>query len=278
MNPRTFVWLLLAALTAVAASCGGDDSPSASLAGSASPAASVPSDQVRITYYGHSMFTIESPGGVTVLTDPNEGIGYAAPSGEIDIIAVSHEHFDHNKIEVAPNARIIRGLTEDGDWADVDEAFGDVRIRAGRSYHDDKFGEERGKNAIFLFEIAGLRIVHAGDLGHNPSEQAFEDVAMLEALLGLALSADVLLLPTGGHFTIGPEEADQVVDTLHPTLVIPMHYRTDFLHNLPDADELATVDGFTAGKVEVQRPRQSTVTLEAGAIPTGVLVLEPQPE
>ena len=116
------------------------------------------------------MFTIETPGGLTILTDPNEGIGYRAPSGEIDVVTVSHEHFDHNKTDVTPDARVIRGLTDNGDWAEIDETIGNVQIRSAGSFHDEIEGADRGKNTMFVFTIDNLlTIVHAGDLGHDPT-------------------------------------------------------------------------------------------------------------
>ncbi len=122
---------MIAALIILAVSCGGGaDPPASATTETPSPAGSLAPGEVRITYYGHSMFTIETPGGLTILTDPNEGIGYRAPTGEIDVVTVSHEHFDHNKTEVAPDARVLRGLTESGDWAEIDETIGDVRIRS----------------------------------------------------------------------------------------------------------------------------------------------------
>lgn len=269
--------LLTVVLSAFPVSCGGgdDDGGPASPTAASSSASPLAEGQVRITYYGHSMFTIDTPGGITILTDPNEGIGYKAPSGKIDVVTVSHEHFDHNKVGVAPDARVLRGL-EDGEWADIDETIGDVRVRTVGTYHDVQLGAERGKNSMFVFTVAGLlTIVHAGDLGEDPTSPSFQDPAILEKIV----AADVLLLPVGGHTTIGPLEADVVIEDLQPTLVIPMHYRTDFLHDFPDADEFATVDDFTAGKVNVLRPRESTVLVAAGPQePTAIMVLEPQPE
>lgn len=266
-------------LLAVVASCGGDDNgaPAIPASETASPAGSSARGQVRITYYGHSMFTIETAGGLTILTDPNDDIGYRPPpSAEVDIVTVSHEHFDHNKTDVAPNARVIRGLADGGDWVEVDETIGDVRIRSVGSFHDDEEGADRGKNAMFVFTIDNLlTVVHAGDVGHDPTSRAIEE----PELLGKIMDADVLLLPVGGHFTIGPQEADAIIEGIRPTLVIPMHYRTEFLSEFPDADELAAVDDFTAGKVNVLRPRQSSVDVVPGPQePTAIMVLEPQPE
>lgn len=64
-------------------------------------------------------------------------------------MTISHEHFDHNKVEVAASARVLRGL-RDGDWATIDETIGDVRIRTVPTFHDDRQGAERGKNAMFV--------------------------------------------------------------------------------------------------------------------------------
>lgn len=277
MGMRPIAGLVIVALFIAVGSCGGDDpSPARPTAESASPAGSLTVGEVRITYYGHSTFTIETPGGLTILTDPNEGIGYRAPSGEIDVVTVSHEHFDHNKTEVAPNARVIRGLTDTGDWAEIDETIGDVRIRSAGSFHDDREGADRGKNTMFVFTIDNLlTVVHAGDLGHDPTSLVFQDTD----LLGKIMDADVLLLPVGGHTTIGPEEADFIVESLRPTLVIPMHYRTEFLKAFPDADQLAAVDDFTIGKTNVLRPRQNSVQVVPGPQePTAIMILEPQPE
>jgi L-ascorbate metabolism protein UlaG (beta-lactamase superfamily) len=73
---------------------------------------------------------------------------------------------------------------------------------------------------------------------------------------------DALLLPVGGHYTIGPTEAGVVVDQLHPRVVIPMHYKTEVNQDWP----ITSVDLFTAGKVRVAQQGHS-VMLSAAALP-----------
>ena len=71
------------AITGLAACGDGDERPPPQGAPRSTPTAApspVAPGQVRITYLGHSMFTIESPGGVVILTDPNDGIGYTRPN------------------------------------------------------------------------------------------------------------------------------------------------------------------------------------------------------
>lgn len=270
--PGLLAALLAAAAVALAACGGGEEAPP-----SPEPAPSPPPEgTVRITYYGHSMFTIETPDGITILTDPNQGIGYRAPDVPIDVVTVSHEHFDHNKVEVAPGAQVLRGLTEDGDWAEVDQFIGDVRIRTIPTYHDAREGAERGKNAMFLFQVGDLTILHAGDLGHQ--DISFQSVEGLES----ALQPDVLLVPVGGHFTIGPEQADRVIAGMRPGIAIPMHYRTDALKDFPDAEKLATVEEFIGGKAYVRRQGSSSILIGPKPLPRfphpNVVVLDVQPQ
>ena len=80
--------ILLLALPLLAVACnGGEEEPSPTLAATAtaSPAATarpVPTagdSTATLTWFGHSMFLLTSPGGTTILMDPNSGIGYDQP-------------------------------------------------------------------------------------------------------------------------------------------------------------------------------------------------------
>ena len=65
------------------------------------------------------------------------------------------------------------------------------------------------------FTAEGVTVVHAGDLGHQPTaEQA--------ASIG---PCDVLLLPVGGTFTLDAREAKKAAEALRPRVIVPMHYR-----------------------------------------------------
>ncbi|MCY3827441.1 MAG: MBL fold metallo-hydrolase, partial [Candidatus Dadabacteria bacterium] len=55
---------------------------------------------IEITYFGHSTFSVKSPGGKTVMIDPWLEGNPSCPEqlrepGHVDIITVSHGHFDH---------------------------------------------------------------------------------------------------------------------------------------------------------------------------------------
>jgi L-ascorbate metabolism protein UlaG (beta-lactamase superfamily) len=219
---------------------GGDASPAVAATmeptTAPSPAITAGADNgaAGLRWYGQSMFLITSPSGTRLLLDPFGDIGYTLPPPlDVDVATITHEHPDHNNDALAASgATVLRGLTTD-NWATIDETIGDVRIYNIRTYHDDQRGAARGRNSIFVFETAGLRIAHLGDLGHQL------DDAQVSALGDI----DVLMVPIGGGFTVDPAGATELTDQLAPSLVFPMHYKTDRV-----TFNLATVDQFTGGK------------------------------
>jgi L-ascorbate metabolism protein UlaG (beta-lactamase superfamily) len=208
---------------------------------------------MKLTYYGHAMFRLESDGSTIVIDPYDAKVGYPIPEVSATAVTVSHEHGDHSNVAaVKGQPKVIRGLKDGGkDWADVRDRVGPIAVSAVATYHDTSGGQDRGKNTIFIFEAEGIRIAHAGDLGHRLTD---EQVSALGQL-------DVLMLPVGGHFTCGPTEAEQVVDQLRPRVVIPMHYKTEVNRSWP----IGFPGAFTDGKGAKERPQ--TVELSAATLP-----------
>ena len=163
-----------------------------------------------ITYLGHSSFKIKTK-TATVVTDPFDPamVGLKYSGVESDIVTVSHNHADHNATgKVAGVKKIIEGP---GEY----EVMG-VSIIGYPSYHDNQKGIERGKNTIFVFEAEGLRLAHLGDLGHTLSDDLINEIG----------GVDVLMIPVGGFFTVGPKEAVEIIGKIDPYFILPMHYQT----------------------------------------------------
>ena len=180
-----------------------------------------------ITYLGHSSFKIKTR-TATIITDPFDAkmVGLKYPQNESDIVTVSHNHGDHNATDkVAGFKKVIEGP---GEY----EVAG-VSLMGYSTFHDAKNGEERGKNTIYVIEAEGLRILHLGDLGHIPGEDIIDEIG----------DVDVLMIPVGGFYTIGPKEAVEIVSKLEPYFVIPMHYKAEGM-NAELADKLSPLDDF----------------------------------
>lgn len=188
---------------------------------------------MEITYIGHSSFKIKSK-NITLVTDPYDPtmLGIKFPKVAADIVTISHDHPDHNKADlvsmgVTETKKILNGPGE--------YEIGGISIIGLPTFHDNKKGELRGKNIVYLFEVEDYRIVHLGDLGHKLADSEIEDLGHV----------DILMVPVGGHFTIGPSEAVEMVGALEPKIIIPMHYN-DPVMNQETFSELARVETFLA--------------------------------
>jgi len=180
-----------------------------------------PSGQpVTVRFWGQACFTITA-GGKTLLIDPFNPpeLGYPAFDVTPEVVLISHEHFDHNETScVKGKPLVLHGLDEGGAVQAIDRTVGPFHVRtvAGKHWHDPA-QKQRGNIAMFVIEVAGLKIVHLGDLGEKLSAEQVQAIGR----------PDVLLVPVGGFFTIDADGAYEVVQQLKPrAYVIPMHYRT----------------------------------------------------
>ncbi|MBI3997437.1 MAG: MBL fold metallo-hydrolase [Armatimonadetes bacterium] len=201
-----------------------------------------------LRYYLHAMFGLTSE-GTTIVIDPwNDDIGHPKPRVAPDAVVISHEHFDHNNVGLLGGTpKVLRGLADEGKtWAKLDAHVGGVHITGMPTYHDTEQGKERGKNTVTIFEVEGLRVVHLGDLGHLLSDEQARAIG----------TPDVLMIPVGGHYTIGPAEADTVIAQLKPRVVIPMHFKTEANASWP----IGTLDDYLKGKTAKHLGSSATVT------------------
>ncbi len=178
---------------------------------------------MKLVWFGHACFLIQT-NGIKILTDPfDSSVGYKIPTVSVDLITESHQHFDHNA------HHLIKG-----DFQVIKDPgkheFKNIKIKGVRTFHDAEHGSKRGQNIVFIFEIEDMRIGHFGDLGHIPTQDQLAEIGQL----------DIAMIPVGGTFTIGPKDAKQLVETLKPHIVIPMHYKTKYLKF-----DIAVVEEFT---------------------------------
>jgi L-ascorbate metabolism protein UlaG (beta-lactamase superfamily) len=222
---------------------------------------------MQVEWYGQSAFRLSTP-AKTIFIDPfadlsplaDRGMQFDYPPIEgvsADLVLVTHEHLDHNGVEViGGDPAIIRSTA-----GKLDSPIGEITAIA--SEHDEAAGTERGPNTIFVFALDGLRVCHFGDFGQSSlrEEQAW---AVGEVHL--------LILPVGAGPTIGPGQAKQIVDRLLPTWVVPMHYRT------PRIGFLDTADAFLELSSEVERlpgPAFDTAELSTNGGPLTVVPAAP---
>jgi L-ascorbate metabolism protein UlaG (beta-lactamase superfamily) len=206
---------------------------------------------MKLTYYGHASFLVETGDGTRIILDPYRSGAFdgAVKHGPIDeaadAVVATHDHDDHGACDtILGEPRVFVHPTS--------ATVGAVTIKGVPVAHDEAGGSKRGQNTMVVLDDGDVRLVHAGDLGHLLDESTIEAVG----------AVDVLIIPVGGFFTIDEKEAAAVVDSLNPRVVIPIHYKTDKV-DFP----IAPVDGFLKTQANVLRTGSSVYEITRATLP-----------
>jgi L-ascorbate metabolism protein UlaG (beta-lactamase superfamily) len=222
---------------------------------------------MHIEWYGQSAFRL-TDGSTTVFIDPfadmtpilGRGMrwDYPAITGvEADLLLVTHEHLDHNGVEVVGGDPVTLRSTAGRLESPIGEVVGIA------SEHDEAAGTERGANTLFVFTFATRRIAHLGDLGQRSLRP--EQLTALGAV-------DLLFVPVGGGPTIGAEQAMEIAAATHARFIVPMHYRSERI------DFLEPVDEFVERAARTERPPSPAfdlASLPAGDTPLVIVPAAP---
>ncbi len=170
---------------------------------------------MEITWFGHSCFRLMERGLASVVTDPyDDSLGYPVLRLKADIVTVSHAAPGHSNVDAVKGEK--RALTGPGEY-EIGGVF-ITGIPTGRAEGDKtKKGAETATNTVYVFDYDGLSVCHLGDLDHVPTQSQIEALG----------AVDVALVPVGGGGGLNAAQAAEVISLIEPSLVVPMHYRTD---------------------------------------------------
>ncbi|CAG9171719.1 metal-dependent hydrolase [Cupriavidus pampae] len=244
--------------------------------------------KAEVLWLGQSATRITTPGGKVIvidpwlITNPKTPAAYKDLSalGKVDLILVTHAHNDHladapalAKLNNAPiwngggmgQALITLGmvpppLAQRFGKSGTIMPFGPngVKITAVHAEHSSELvwknpatGKDEthygGEPVGYLIELEnGFKIWHMGDTG------LFGDMRLISE----RYKPDLVMIPIGGHFTMGPQEAASALrDMIKPKYAIPIHYQTSPLLRGTPA-ELNAALGVTGTSVIVPEPGQ----------------------
>lgn len=192
--------------------------------------------KINITWHGHACFNIDM--GKQIIIDPfiehNPVAMIRKEDVKADIVVATHGHSDHvadalyiaskNKAPLVTIVELAWLLQEkdhsvkihDINFSGSVEISG-IKITAVPALHSSSFEEKyAGNPGGMILSNGKVTIYHAGDTG------VFSDMK----LIGDLYKPDIAMLPIGGHYTMGPDEAIEAIKMIKPKIVIPMHYNT----------------------------------------------------
>jgi L-ascorbate metabolism protein UlaG (beta-lactamase superfamily) len=231
-------------------------------------------NDVTLAWLGHATVLINFY-GVRILTDPvlysrigvNLGVGTLGPLRlvgcalspreipELDLVLVSHAHFDHldrrslRAVRGIPSAVMAWGTSDllpRRRYSSVNELrwnqsvhittrHGDVRVHAIEVKHwGARIGRDRWRGYTgFVIEREGRRLLIAGDTANTP---IFREHRRLGPF-------DAAVMPIGAYdpwiyYHCTPEQAVTMADAAAARLIVPVHHQSFRLSNEPSMEPI----------------------------------------
>lgn len=197
----------------------------------------------KITYLGHSTFTVTTPTGKVVLIDPWVMGNPACPEplknlNRLDVILITHGHSDHvgdllalaraHKPQIVAIYETCLWLASKGVGNAVPMNKGgtlkvaELEVTMVNAIHSNSFEDDGalvygGEPCGYVLRLpGGLQLYHAGDTS------VFGDMR----LIGELYTPELACLPIGDLYTMGPREAALAIRLLGVRHVVPIHYAT----------------------------------------------------
>lgn len=237
-------------------------------------------DGMAIRWWGHATFAVTGPAGTKFLIDPYFASNPAFPQeheaevrkpGAFGTLLLTHAHFDHFEdalplLQGDPALQVVCQF-DVAEWLKARGAkagqligmntggtvpVGDVRVTMVPAVHTSSVGENGEPRALgvavgYVLRFPnGFTIYDTGDTAVTMDMQIVRDL----------YRPDLVILPIGDFYTMGPEQAAYALKLLQPRFALGAHY--------------GTFNGMPPG-----RPEQLEREIARYSLPTRILQLKP---
>jgi L-ascorbate metabolism protein UlaG (beta-lactamase superfamily) len=207
-------------------------------------------DGIQVRWLGHATFDLVGPAGQKFIFDPFIVQNPAFPKelgaqviarGAYDAILLTHPHFDHfaDVLPMLKDDSALKIVTqfEIGEWLKGqgikdDQTVGmntggtfpfkDVRITMVPAVHTSSFAEGGGQRALGAPIGYVLRFANGFTLYNTGDTSVTMDMKIVHDLY----KPDLVILPIGDFYTMGPEQAAYALKLIQPRFAIGMHWHT----------------------------------------------------
>ena len=178
----------------------------------------------KLLYQGHGSFRLTSNDGVVVFIDPFIGTGYELPA---DAILVSHQHDDHNQINLITQKPDCVVITETealaGGKYNTFSVKG-IEIEAVEAGHNQ--GHTPEDSVGFIITIDGLKLYFSCDTSKTPSMAGFA-----------ARKLDYAFLCADGFYNMDLDEAAECAELIGARYNVPVHLKPGELFDREMAEQ-----------------------------------------
>ncbi len=205
---------------------------------------------MKVKLLGHASWKIKA-GGKTIYVDPYEG----KYDEEADLVLSTHSHSDHcapDKVKKVKGDKTVvvapadcaqkLGMPVKSLKPGEKATFGDVTVEAVEAYNFKRFRSPgvpfhpRGLGVGYLIRAEGKTVYVAGDSDFIPEMRNLKEI-------------DLLLIPTGGTYTMDNKEAAEATLAIKPRVAMPMH-----IWDSDPTEYKKMVEGSSDTKVVILKP------------------------
>jgi len=164
----------------------------------------------KLLYQGHASLRLTSKDGTVIYVDPYAGDGYDVPA---DIILVTHQHSDHNQIQlvtqkpdctIISNAEALAGGTHNSFSV---KGIDIQSVEAGNNPNHDIT-----QCVGYIITIDGIKVYVAGDTSKTDQMSTFADMGLNYAFL-----------PCDGTYNMDAKTAAECAKLINAKHNIPYH-------------------------------------------------------